>query len=91
MRYQEFIDVDELFKECNMAEKKDCVDVYLATIARIEPEITSIDRDAFYASAAISLKRIADSLEQIAKMSSTPQVRSNSLSADDIAELRRRP
>lgn len=31
--------------------------------SRLEPEITSIDAAAFYASAAISLKRIADALE----------------------------
>lgn len=36
---------------------------YLATIDSIEPDINSIDPGAFYASAAISLKRIADALD----------------------------
>jgi len=36
---------------------------YLATIERLEPDIHPIDPGAFYASAAISLKRIADLLE----------------------------
>lgn len=35
-------------------------DAYDATVASIEPDITPIDASAFYASAAISLKRIAD-------------------------------
>jgi hypothetical protein len=39
-------------------------DVYLETIARLEPDIAMIDPGAFYASAAISLKRIADVLER---------------------------
>lgn len=38
-------------------------DVYLATIESLEPDIGMIDASAFYASAAISLKRIADALE----------------------------
>jgi hypothetical protein len=41
---------------------------YLETLGRIEPEIAQIDSDTFHASAAISLKRIADSTEQIAKV-----------------------
>ena len=36
---------------------------YLKTVARLEPDICMIDAAAYYASAAISLKRIADSLE----------------------------
>lgn len=39
------------------------LDAYQNTIARIEPEIAMIDRDAALASIAISLKRIADQLE----------------------------
>ena len=39
-------------------------DVYLQTVDRLEPEIHMIDAGAFYASAAISLKRIADALEK---------------------------
>jgi hypothetical protein len=45
-----------------MAEKER-VDSYLDTIGRLEPDITMIDASAFYASAAISLKRIADYLQ----------------------------
>ena len=41
------------------------VDAYLDTIGRIEPDIAMIDRDAALASIAISLKRIADVLNQI--------------------------
>ena len=43
-------------------------DPYLNTIDRLEPELALIDPGAFYASAAISLKRIADCLEQIEQM-----------------------
>lgn len=38
-------------------------DLYLATIDRLEPEITLIDRDVALASIAVSLKRIADTLD----------------------------
>ncbi len=41
---------------------------YLETVARMEPDVTPIDAAAFYASAAISLKRIADSLDEIARV-----------------------
>lgn len=51
-----------------MKTPADAVDGYLATVQRLEPEIHPIDPDAFHASAAISLKRIADSLEQIETM-----------------------
>lgn len=43
-------------------------DGYLATIARLEPDIAMIDAGAYYASAAISLKRTADALTRIADM-----------------------
>lgn len=36
---------------------------YTATVGRLEPDISMIDPGAFYASAAISLKRIADALD----------------------------
>jgi hypothetical protein len=36
---------------------------YLATLDSIEPNIHPIDASTFYASAAISLKRIADAME----------------------------
>lgn len=41
---------------------------YLETIARVEPEIAMIDPGAFYASAAISLKRIADAVEAYTRL-----------------------
>jgi len=51
----------------NSAEKrKAAIDPgmqYLATIESLEPNIHPIDADAFYASAAISLKRIADVMD----------------------------
>lgn len=40
-------------------------DVYLATVARLEPDITAIDAAGGWASIAISLKRIADAIERI--------------------------
>jgi hypothetical protein len=45
---------------------RDSSEAYLATIDRIEPEVAPIDAAAFYASAAISLRRIADAAEAIA-------------------------
>lgn len=47
-----------------MSGEKERVDDYLATINRLEPDIAFIDASAFYASAAISLKRIADNLDR---------------------------
>lgn len=44
--------------------RQEDVDAYLDTVKRIEPDVAPIDDVAFYASAAISLKRIADALEQ---------------------------
>lgn len=41
------------------------VDAYLNTVGRLEPEITPVDLPAAGASIAISLRRIADSLEQL--------------------------
>lgn len=46
-----------------MAGEKERVDSYLGTVGRIEPDIHPIDRDPALASIAISLKRIADSLD----------------------------
>ena len=37
-------------------------DAYLNTVARLEPSIAMIDRDAALASIAVSLRRIADAL-----------------------------
>lgn len=47
-----------------MSGEKNRVDGYLGTVGRLEPDIHPIDASAFYASAAISLKRIADALEE---------------------------
>jgi hypothetical protein len=40
-------------------------DPYMNTIERMEPNIAMVDAGTFYASAAISLKRIADTLDKI--------------------------
>jgi hypothetical protein len=48
-----------------MAGEKERVEGYLGTVNRLEPDIHMIDPGAFYASAAISLKRIADVLEKL--------------------------
>jgi hypothetical protein len=45
---------------------------YLHTVDRLEPAIHPIDAGAGWASVAISLKRIADSLERLEKVT-TPQ------------------
>lgn len=46
--------------------KVERVDGYLTTVNRLEPDIHMIDAGAFYASAAISLKRIADDTHRAA-------------------------
>ncbi len=46
-----------------MAGEKERVDAYLNVVRRLEPDVTMIDPDAGIASIAISLKRIADSLD----------------------------
>jgi hypothetical protein len=43
----------------------DDIDYYQETVKRLEPDIAMIDDGAYNASAAISLKRIADSLEAL--------------------------
>lgn len=40
-------------------------DIYMKTIDRMEPAISAVDAAAYYASAAISLRRIADTLRLI--------------------------
>jgi hypothetical protein len=40
---------------------------YMDTIKRLEPDIAMIDRDAALASIAISLKRLADAVDQIGR------------------------
>jgi hypothetical protein len=49
-----------------MAGEKERADAYQNTVSRLEPDIASIDASAFYASAAISLKRQADATERMA-------------------------
>lgn len=44
---------------------KTTAECYMATIESIEPSITSIDVGAFYASVAISQKRIADTMRRL--------------------------
>lgn len=48
-----------------MAGEEERVNAYLKTVKRLEPEITPIDLPAAAASIAISLRRIADSLESL--------------------------
>lgn len=52
--------------EQRRADATSNVDGYSATLDSIEPDIHSIDPGAFYASAAISLKRIADAADLFA-------------------------
>ncbi len=51
-----------------MSAESERVTAYQQTIARIEPEIAMIDAATYHASAAISLKRIADALEYFAQL-----------------------
>ncbi len=44
---------------------------YLGTVQRLEPKIHVIDAGAFYASAAISLRRIADCFEEVLRRAPT--------------------
>ena len=46
-----------------MAGEQERVDAYLATVQRMEPDIAMVDRDAALASIAISLRRIADVMD----------------------------
>ena len=39
------------------------IDAYMDTVRRMEPDIAMVDRDAALASIAISLRRIAEALE----------------------------
>ena len=51
-----------------MDGEKERIDAYLDTISRLEPDIAMIDSGAALASIAISLKRIADALNDEAKL-----------------------
>lgn len=57
---------DKLGREAEAAGKR--ADAYLDTVKRLEPNITQIDADTYYASAAISLKRLADNSDRIVKL-----------------------
>lgn len=59
-----------------MSDKTD--NLYPRFINRLEPNLLMIDADTFHASVAISLKRIADALEQMADDTQT-QYRWNAL------------
>jgi hypothetical protein len=61
-------------------------DEYLATVARLEPDIAFIDACAYYASAAISLKRIADVLEASEKRKAEYHARPFQMSAEDTGD-----
>jgi hypothetical protein len=50
--------------EQRRADAKNDSEAYLATVDSLEPNIKMIDAGAFYASAAISLKRIADTIDK---------------------------
>lgn len=62
------IETERMTKELEQrrAGARDKNEGYLATIDSIEPNVSAIDASAFYASAAISLKRIADVAELFA-------------------------
>ncbi len=48
------------------------VEAYLETVKRLEPDISMCDRDATLTSIAISLKRIADQLQELNNAISAP-------------------
>ena len=52
-------------KPRNKSPEEKSLEAYMETIIRIERDVAMIDAGAFYASAAISLRRIADALEKI--------------------------
>lgn len=54
--------------EKRRAAANDKVASYVATVESMEPDISPIDASAFHASAAISLKRIADLLERLVEL-----------------------
>lgn len=48
-----------------LSKEGEDVKTYMKTLGRMESEIAFVDRDATLTSIAISMKRIADSLEKI--------------------------
>jgi hypothetical protein len=57
-------DDSQIIRDKSSQDRGPIRDYYSETIERIEPDISMIDDGAFNASAAISLKRIADALEE---------------------------
>jgi hypothetical protein len=53
---------------------EETVNAYLATLARMEQDIALVDRDAALVSIAISMKRIADSLETLKVIATESEV-----------------
>lgn len=51
-----------------MAGEKERVNAYLETVKRLEPDMAIVDHDAALASIAISIKRIADSLDNLQRV-----------------------
>lgn len=68
--------------EQRRADARDKSEGYLATIESMEPDISAVDASAFYASAAILLKRIADVAELFAMMLLTDYARKDADMAD---------
>lgn len=62
-------------KERMMSDTGYAHDEYLQTVDRLEQNIHMVDAGAYYASAAISLKRIADSLEWIVSKAKEEEVK----------------
>lgn len=56
--------LNKLKREYEMRARQEAVDGYVNTVERLEPDIHPIDASAFYASSAISLRRMADAAEQ---------------------------
>lgn len=59
---------------------------YMATIESIEPNVHPIDASAFYASAAISLKRIADVAEKQFELLATTTIKNYGAREKDMRE-----
>lgn len=67
----------------NDTPEKKRVDSYLDTVARMEPDVTPVDREGALASIAISLKRIADAMEPRHVIATQ-----EALSPEDVAAIR---
>lgn len=60
-------------------------DPYLATIDRLEPNIAAIDSSAGWASASISLKRLADHADQLLPLAAKIETHLASLAAEELS------